>query len=95
MARSTMPIWLLFCMDLLNFAIYRLIPITLTLPGVAGFILSIGMAVDSNILIFERFKEEKRLGKTVESCHGAGIRESMGQHTGCKFYDTYYLCGTV
>ena len=48
---------------LLNFAIYRWIPITLTLPGVAGFILSIGMAVDSNILIFERFREEKRLGK--------------------------------
>ncbi len=48
---------------LLNFAIYRWIPITLTLPGVAGFLLSIGMAVDSNILIFERFKEEKRRGK--------------------------------
>ena len=48
---------------LLNFAIYRSIPITLTLPGIAGFILSIGMAVDSNILIFERFREEKRLGK--------------------------------
>lgn len=48
---------------LLNFAIYRWIPITLTLPGIAGFLLSIGMAVDSNILIFERFKEEKRIGK--------------------------------
>ena len=48
---------------LLNFAIYRWVPITLTLPGLAGFILSIGMAVDSNILIFERFKEEKRRGK--------------------------------
>jgi len=40
-------------------ALYKLIPITLTLPGIAGFMLSIGMAVDSNILIFERFKEEK------------------------------------
>ncbi|OGG11587.1 protein-export membrane protein SecD, partial [Candidatus Gottesmanbacteria bacterium RBG_13_45_10] len=48
---------------LLNFALYRFIPVTLTLPGIAGFILSIGMAVDSNILIFERFGEEKRLGK--------------------------------
>ena len=47
---------------LLNLAIYRWIPITLTLPGIAGFILSIGMAVDSNILIFERFGEEKRRG---------------------------------
>ncbi|MBI4065319.1 protein translocase subunit SecD [Candidatus Gottesmanbacteria bacterium] len=48
---------------LITFAIFRWIPITLTLPGIAGFILSIGMAVDSNILIFERFKEEKRSGK--------------------------------
>ena len=48
---------------LLTFALFRLIPITLTLPGIAGFILSIGMAVDSNILIFERYKEERRRGK--------------------------------
>ena len=48
---------------LINFALFRLIPVTMTLPGVAGFLLSIGMAVDSNILIFERFKEEKRKGK--------------------------------
>lgn len=48
---------------LLTLALYRIIPITLTLPGIAGFILSIGMAVDSNILIFERFKEELRKGK--------------------------------
>lgn len=48
---------------LLTFAILRWIPITLTLPGIAGFILSMGMAVDSNILIFERFKEEKRAGR--------------------------------
>lgn len=48
---------------LLTFAIFRWIPITLTLPGIAGFILSMGMAVDSNILIFERFKEEKRAGR--------------------------------
>ena len=48
---------------LLTFAIFRWVPIILTLPGIAGFILSMGMAVDSNILIFERFKEEKHLGK--------------------------------
>src|SRR3989344_3060043 len=47
----------------ITYAIFRLWPITLTLPGIAGFILSIGMAVDSNILIFERIKEELRLGK--------------------------------
>lgn len=48
---------------LMSLALFKLIPITLTLPGIAGFILSIGMAVDSNILIFERIKEEKRMGK--------------------------------
>lgn len=48
---------------LISFALIRLIPITLTLPGIAGLILSIGMAVDSNILIFERYKEELRDGK--------------------------------
>ena len=49
---------------LLTLALYKLIPITLTLPGIAGFILSIGMAVDANILIFERMKEETRAGKS-------------------------------
>lgn len=49
----------LFVFSVISIALYKLIPITLTLPGIAGFMLSIGMAVDSNILIFERFKEEK------------------------------------
>ncbi len=48
---------------LLSFGVFRLLGITLTLPGIAGFILSIGMAVDSNILIFERYKEERWNGK--------------------------------
>lgn len=48
---------------LLSFAVFRVFHITLTLPGIAGFILSIGMAVDSNILIFERYKEELANGK--------------------------------
>ncbi len=47
---------------LLTLAIYKLIPVTISLPGLAGFILSIGMAVDANILIFERMKEELRKG---------------------------------
>jgi len=46
-------------------ALFKLIPVTLTLAGVAGFILSIGMAVDANILIFERMKEEVRAGKNL------------------------------
>jgi preprotein translocase subunit SecD len=49
----------LFIFAVLTISLYKLIPVTLTLPGIAGFMLSIGMAVDSNILIFERFKEEK------------------------------------
>lgn len=50
----------------ISLAIFRLIPVVLTLPGVAGFILSIGMAVDSNILIFERIKEELRKNKPFD-----------------------------
>ena len=48
---------------LITLTLYRLIPVTLTFPGIVGFILSIGMAVDSNILIFERVKEETRRGR--------------------------------
>lgn len=48
---------------LITLSIYKLVPITLSLPGIAGFILSVGMAVDSNILIFERMKEEMRAGQ--------------------------------
>jgi preprotein translocase subunit SecD len=51
--------------SLFNLAIYALIPVTLTLPGIAGFILSVGMAVDANVLIFERVKEELRSGNTL------------------------------
>ncbi len=54
-------------------AIFRLIPVTLTLAGIAGFVLSVGMAVDANILIFERTKEELRLGKTLTSAVEAGF----------------------
>jgi len=46
----------------LSLALYKLIPVVLTLPGIAGFLLSVGMAVDSNILIFERFREERAKG---------------------------------
>src|SRR3989344_1696512 len=50
---------------LITVALYRLIPVTLTLPGIAGLILSVGMAVDSNILIFERLKEEVKAGRPL------------------------------
>ena len=50
---------------LLTWAAFNLLGVTLTLPGIAGFILSIGMAVDANVLIFERTREELRSGKTL------------------------------
>ncbi|MHB8171566.1 MAG: protein translocase subunit SecD [Thermincolia bacterium] len=50
---------------------------TLTLPGIAGFLLSIGMAVDTNIIIFERFKEELRTGKTLRSAIDAGFKRAF------------------
>ncbi|MCL4259862.1 MAG: protein translocase subunit SecD [Anaerolineales bacterium] len=51
--------------SLLSLMLFKLIPVVLTLPGIAGFILSIGMAVDANVLIFERLKEELRAGKNL------------------------------
>jgi preprotein translocase subunit SecD len=54
-------------------ALFRIIPVTLTLAGIAGFVLSVGMAVDANILIFERTKEELRLGKTLNAAVEAGF----------------------
>ena len=55
------------------FAIFKTIPVTLTLAGIAGFILSIGMAVDANILIFERTKEELKAGRTLFTAINAGF----------------------
>ncbi len=57
---------------ILSLAIFKLIPIVLTLPGIAGFILSIGMAVDANILIFERLKEELRAGRNLRQAIDLG-----------------------
>ncbi len=58
---------------IVNFAIYKAIPVTLTLTGIAGFILSIGMAIDANILIFERTKEELRLGRSLFTAINSGF----------------------
>jgi len=57
-------------------AIFRLIPVTLTLAGIAAFVLSVGMAVDANILIFERMKEELRLGKSLPAAMEAGFNRA-------------------
>lgn len=63
----------LFIYTTITYAVFKLIPITLTLAGIAGFVLSIGMAVDANILIFERMKEELRWGKPKHEALFAGF----------------------
>ena len=57
----------------INFAIFKLVPVTLTLTGIAGFILSIGMAIDANILIFERTKEELKMGRSLFTAINSGF----------------------
>ena len=61
---------------LITYALFRLIPVTLTLPGIAGFVLSIGMAVDANILIFERLKEELIAGRTLKQAVDLGWKRA-------------------
>ena len=58
---------------LVTFALFKLIPVTLTLPGVAGFVLSMGVAVDANVLIFERMKEELRNGRSLSMAIDLGF----------------------
>lgn len=57
----------------ITLALYKLIPVTLSTAGIAGFIISIGMAVDANILIFERFKEERKKGRETRDALEAGF----------------------
>ncbi len=59
------------------FSLIKLIPITLTLPGIAGLVLTIGVAADSNIVIFERIKEEVRAGRSMSSAIGAGYKHGI------------------
>jgi preprotein translocase subunit SecD len=72
---------LVACIALLYYAlvvlaIFRLIPVTLTVAGIAAFVLSMGMAVDANVLIFERMKEELRLGKSLPAAMEAGFNRA-------------------
>ncbi len=59
------------------FALVKLIPITLTLPGIAGLVLTIGVTADANIVIFERIKEEVRAGRSMSSAISAGYRRGI------------------
>ncbi len=58
---------------LILFALFKIIPVTLTLAGIAGFVLSVGMAVDANVLIFERTKEELRAGRSLFTAINSGF----------------------
>ncbi len=62
----------LICYALITYALFRLIPVTLTLPGIAGFVLSVGVAVDANVLIFERIKEELHAGRSLKQAIDLG-----------------------
>ncbi|HVB63659.1 MAG TPA: protein translocase subunit SecD, partial [Nitrolancea sp.] len=70
---GVLSVFALLIYTALVFALFELIPVTLTLAGIAGFILSIGMAVDANVLIFARLKEELRLGHPVRRAVDAGF----------------------
>jgi hypothetical protein len=71
-------------------ALFMLIPVTMTAAGIAAFILSVGMAVDANVLIFERIKEELRSGKVIAGCYPRRIRTRMALDPRQQyFFDDY------
>lgn len=71
----------LLCFGALTFALLNFFDATLTLPGIAGIILSVGMAVDANVIIFERIKEELRFGNTILSSVDAGFKKAFSTIT--------------
>jgi len=71
-----------------------LVPVTLTLAGIGGFVLSIGMAVDANILIFERMKEELRLGRTLGAAVEAGFGRAWPAIRDSNI-TTFIICGIL
>jgi preprotein translocase subunit SecD len=76
---------------LVNLAIYKLVPVTLTLAGIGGFVASLGMAVDANVLIFERMKEELRAGRTVGAAIEAGFKRAWSAIWDCNV-TTFIAC---
>jgi preprotein translocase subunit SecD len=84
----------LICYALITYALFRLIPVTLTLPGIAGFILSVGVAVDANVLIFERLKEELRSGKSLRNAIDLGWKNAWPSIRDSNF-STLITCGIL
>jgi protein-export membrane protein SecD len=79
---------------LLNFAIFKLVPVTLTLPAITGFLISIGTAVDGNILVFERIKEELRAGKPLDVAVQVGFQRAW-QSIRDSNLSTILICGVL
>lgn len=79
---------------LFNFAAFKLIPVTLTLPAITGFLISIGTAVDGNILIFERIKEELRAGKTLDEALESGFNRAWQSIRDSNF-STIIICAIL
>jgi preprotein translocase subunit SecD len=75
-------------------ALFKLIPVTLTLAGLGGFVLSIGMAVDANVLIFERMKEELRIGRTFGAAIEAGFNRAWTAIRDSNV-TTFIVCGIL
>ena len=75
-------------------ALFKLIPVTLTLAGIGGFILSIGMAVDANVLIFERMREELRAGRTPRAAIEAGFNRAWTAIRDSNV-TTFIVCGIL
>ena len=75
-------------------ALFKLIPVTLTLAGLGGFVLSIGMAVDANVLIFERMKEEFRTGRTLGAAIEAGFNRAWTAIRDSNV-TTFIVCGIL
>ena len=75
-------------------AIFKMIPVVLTLSGLAGLILSIGMAVDANILVFERLKEELRSGRSLLSAIEVGFRRAWPAIRDSNV-STFITCGIL
>lgn len=84
----------LFVFILLNLALFKLLPITLTLPAITGFLISIGTAVDGNVLIFERIKEELRAGKDLNSALNDGFDRAW-QSIRDSNISTIIICGIL
>ena len=75
-------------------ALFKLIPVTLTLAGLGGFILSVGMAVDANVLIFERMKEELRIGRTLGAAIESGFNRAWTAIRDSNV-TTFIVCGIL